>query len=407
MAGPIGGSLRNLKGYAITQAPPTGNVRNVKGYAITVATPALPTVTDATALYPLINAQTRGGPTWSASNSTLGTPTADATVPGYNTKIRLTPAGSSGYGGYVDLWYHRRSIDDLAPTPKALAAIPSNTTVRALLADVNSKYGWSLQATDVVDDPVAAGSAYFAITAASTSLVFRPGSVTTVGNVQPLANLTTNLPGFHDVNGNGPKNGNMVSILNFDGAEGATTFTDEILPSRVWTRGGSAVITQTEKKFGLGSLSVPTGADYLSNPGTDFQFTGDFTIACWLKPRFTGVNQAIWAKGSNFLLQWYANAYYIRCGGASYVIQGVTGVSDTNWHHMAFVRKGTTLYLFHDGNLVGTASYSGQFGNDSSLFNWGAWDGGLNFQGYLDGCLLAKEALWSANFTPPTTPPSA
>ena len=82
---------------------------------------------------------------------------------------------------------------------------------------------------------------------------------------------------------------------------------------------------------------------------------------------------------------------------------GATTVTHNTWHHVAFVRDGTTLRLFLDGVSQGTASFTGAIDTISETLSIGFDNAGSRyFNGNIDEVRITKGvARYTANFTPP------
>lgn len=101
------------------------------------------------------------------------------------------------------------------------------------------------------------------------------------------------------------------------------------------------------------------------------------------------------------------NAYYTGAGSV---------LSDTGWHHIAFVRNGITFYLFLDGTSVGTSIASnpsatetmGTIVTNNLCIGKTATSDSRYFKGKIDEVeLINGTALWTSNFTPPTSASSS
>jgi hypothetical protein len=82
------------------------------------------------------------------------------------------------------------------------------------------------------------------------------------------------------------------------------------------------------------------------------------------------------------------------------------------WQHIAMVKSGTTAYAFINGALIGTATVPSATAYGSHDLFIGAWDGmgerGIQkLNGYIAGLRIAKTAVYTSAFIPPTTPPTA
>ena len=169
--------------------------------------------------------------------------------------------------------------------------------------------------------------------------------------------------------------------------------------------------------------------DYLTVPSNAaFQLgSGDFTIECWVY-----IN-AVGASGTWFAGPWGVSggtnrswdfAYYPAGGGIVFgystngtngtLITGNTTLSLNTWYHVAAVRSGDTLTIYQNGILLGSASMAGITINPGTNSLWVGANpedsGGSSFalNGYISNLRVVKgTALYTANFTPPTTPLTA
>ena len=205
-------------------------------------------------------------------------------------------------------------------------------------------------------------------------------------------------------------------LLNFDGANGSTTFTDDSGWGHAVTANGDAEISTAQSKFGGSSAAFDGTGDYLTLNGSNtFAFgTGDFTIEFWAYFNALGAQFVLYdsrAGGvTNFTPVVYKTtgdvlAFYVN---GSDVITGTTSVTSGEWHHIAAARSSGTTKLFLNGSQEG-ASYS-----DSSNYVVNASRPmiGANgnsdppvhlLNGYIDSLRITKgQALYTSAFTPPT-----
>lgn len=407
-ASDVGLTLRNIQGYAFETVPPGMILRNVHGYAFERAPLPLPlNVTGDLALYQLINDNVKPGigVTWSASNSTLGTPATDSTYGTTNTRISITAGSNSGYGGSVNLFYTRRPITDAITGSVSLGTIASDTTVVAMLPTINSKYGLNLTAQDVVDGVVKAGATFVTITIASGSWVFLPGSVVAAGQVQSLATATpvVDLLGFDNAAGVGPQPFTK-SLLHFDG-----NFTDA--SGKVWTSNGGIVTSTGSAKFGSASLlDNGTTGRYLSTPdAVDLHLTSDFTVEFFLNPSVVSNSQVLVMKGT---MSPNSGARINLSGGAIYAYDDSVGnqitggtISVGSYYHIALVKHNGTTTLYVGGNPVASSTSFGSFGNTNGALVIGAApDGSYPMSAYLDEFRISAEARYIGTFTSPAAP---
>ena len=205
------------------------------------------------------------------------------------------------------------------------------------------------------------------------------------------------------------------SLLHFNGADGGTTFTDEI--GKTWTRVGSAVTKTAWKKFGTASGYFSGGNDRIYTPDhADFAFgTGNFTIDLWIKTTQTTEGHIVYQGNDSETAA--TVAFWIRMSGGKvsfvpdyrnspyHVIESQANVNDGNPHHVAVVRYGDTFTLYVDGtsqNSVTLADFDmTDSSNNLSVGKMGpTW---YAYIGYVDELRISKGiARWTSNFTPPS-----
>ena len=219
-------------------------------------------------------------------------------------------------------------------------------------------------------------------------------------------------------------------ILNMDGADGSTSFSDESSKSHTVTATGSAAVSITESKFGGGSLRLDGSSDYLDIPShVSFDFgSSDFTIEVWVRgdnsisqyyPTFIGSNSGGgFATGASFhrfdatasvgghnLSQkfWFG----LSGVGDPFLISSNTFAKDT-WHHYALCRTGNDWLMFINGVLEASGSSAASFNmgiqNGVRIGNTGWAPANENFKGYLDDLRVTKGvARYTSAFSVPTS----
>jgi hypothetical protein len=167
----------------------------------------------------------------------------------------------------------------------------------------------------------------------------------------------------------------------------------------------------------LGSAFFDGSGDYVAiadnvalRPGTS-----DFTIEFWAYHNSVSGTQVYVGKGGlsaggSWLVEKGTNQGWGFQVNASSTIQTSTiaGSYVGFWFHIAVTRSGSTLRFFLDGTLMDTRTVSTdlaitsevQIGNQST-YGWA-------FNGWMSNLRIVKgTALYTANFTPPTTPLTA
>ncbi len=176
----------------------------------------------------------------------------------------------------------------------------------------------------------------------------------------------------------------------------------------------------TEWETGIGTINRPASSYYFSNnssilvPGNSaFDFgAGNFTIECWIYPEslVTPSTQLIVDAWNNsptrFLLRINSGILqFFQFPGISQNIN-YTLPAANQWYHVAAVRNGTTTNLYVDGVSRGTPVTPGANSITSSTASWSISRVSAEFfQGYISNVRIVKgTALYTAGFTPPTSP---
>jgi hypothetical protein len=176
----------------------------------------------------------------------------------------------------------------------------------------------------------------------------------------------------------------------------------------------------TEWETGIGTINRPASSYYFSNnssilvPGNSaFDFgAGNFTIECWIYPEslVTPSTQLIVDAWNNsptrFLLRINSGILqFFQFPGISQNIN-YTLPAANQWYHVAAVRNGTTTNLYVDGVSRGTPVTPGANSITSSTASWSINRVSAEFfQGYISNVRIVKgTALYTAGFTPPTSP---
>ena len=203
-------------------------------------------------------------------------------------------------------------------------------------------------------------------------------------------------------------------LLNFEGANGSTTFTDESPSAHPITIGAdSPVITTTEKPFGSSSLSL-NGSSYLQTDlSSDFNLTGKqvFTLEFFmLAPSFqcaksplsmrnAGVYCPIEVRGDGTL---FVGNAAINSWASTSLSSGVA-LTPNAWHHVRIVGDGNTLKVYINGvNNNGGMAHPNWVSSNQKIYIGRGGDG--FFTGNIKGVRLRYEVLNTGNFTPPTAP---
>jgi hypothetical protein len=213
---------------------------------------------------------------------------------------------------------------------------------------------------------------------------------------------------------------NAATII--DGSSNSFTLTNNgntVVPSSSFTPFSSSLIVPTNY-----SVAFNGSNQYLSLPNTSALDLGsnNFTMEAWVYPASVSGNKNIfYINGNNS--SYSAICLYVQdsqfaflanqTGGYPWTLQiGAVGptISSNTWYHVAATRSGNSFYVFVNGTLVSGAPYT----LSGALFN-----GTTNIIGYQptvasyfsgsisNARIINGTALYTASFTPPTTPISA
>jgi hypothetical protein len=149
--------------------------------------------------------------------------------------------------------------------------------------------------------------------------------------------------------------------------------------------------------------------------GTTTTLSGDYTVEAWINLNNLAASQPLLCIGDDYNL---GIGFFINSSGkitiygnnaTIYTSTGATVVVGA-WTHIAIVRNGTTITGYINGVAQSTstnsAQYSGTFTQvGREVYNTGT---GVAYNGYISNLRLVKgTAVYTANFTPSTTPLTA
>jgi hypothetical protein len=211
---------------------------------------------------------------------------------------------------------------------------------------------------------------------------------------------------------------NVSLLLNCDGANNSTVFTDDSsLHKTIVTNGDAKIVTDVATPFGdyTGVAKFDGTGDYLNIAGsTDYSMdAGDFTMECWVnlityKPSGHFITISPDGNSEIRLQQNASNALEFRIyhsSGYQVTLSGSTALSLNTWHHICATRYGNVHKIFLNGVVEATATVSHTIPS-------GSWRAAIadvfaNSDSYRPNCYLYDAritkgiARYTANFSLP------
>lgn len=226
--------------------------------------------------------------------------------------------------------------------------------------------------------------------------------------------------------GGDPHFASVVLLVGFDGADGATSSTDESPSGHALTFTGDAQLDTAEKKFGASSLLVDGTGDEVSAPdGSAWQFPGEFTMECFFRTALTssssqGIIVKFGSSGSRsfeLAVTRGASSQTVRFrwsnDGATIdhnLASGNLGIALNTWYHVAVDRdSGGTMRLYFEGAMVASKSgATGENHNTSDSLGIGRnANGGVRLNGHIDELRITKGVARYASDAGFTVPAAA
>ena len=208
---------------------------------------------------------------------------------------------------------------------------------------------------------------------------------------------------------------NMANQANFT-YTGTGGFTSPMSVTRTFTSGNTAPINGSALFSNANYLQLPTNS--VNQFGTN-----NFTIECWvyLNSAVTAANRLIWY---NYTPTFTTNSIFfgghVSYGGritfwaynanaAAPLLQDPTVLTSGVWTHLAVVRDGSNFTLYRNGVSVSTATSTASIVDNSYTFGgYIGTSGTTSINGYLSNFRIVNGvAVYTGNFTPPTSPLTA
>jgi hypothetical protein len=235
------------------------------------------------------------------------------------------------------------------------------------------------------------------------------------------------LPVVFDTGGGGgasdPSFANVELLLGFNGADAATTTTDEGPDARAVTFLNGAQIDTAQFKFGSSSLLLDGVDDIVTVPdSTDWDFAGQFTIECWFRvPTVSGGTRTLVAKrgAASTNISWDMTATLGATSGIGleFSTDGISAVHNVSaaavgllaantWYHLAVDRDASNkIRVYLDGVMRASkvAASGTAFNGTNALSIGGRANAGQPWPGWIDEVRIKSTAQYASDggFTPP------
>jgi hypothetical protein len=217
------------------------------------------------------------------------------------------------------------------------------------------------------------------------------------------------------------ENNNNGILLHFNGKNNSTETIDET--GKSWVMKYGAQLSTTEKKFGVSSVYLNGDASQLyTYDNVDLAFySRDFTIHWWEYKTaitqgylFLKFTSRLGTQRKQILItplysdEFLHNEIFLSSDGINYDIangEDLGPIELNKWIHYAIIRNGNSFYTFRNGILISTWTSTQQIftqnESNNAIFIGG---GGGGYTGYIEEFqLIIGTALWTSNFTPPTS----
>jgi len=174
---------------------------------------------------------------------------------------------------------------------------------------------------------------------------------------------------------------------------------------------GSPTISTAQSKFGAGSLLVSNG-NFLriaSTPTLDLSGNVPFTFECWVNRLsdlggFSGDGVLSMRTAAVYCPIVIKTAYtYIGTSALNgWIFVVGTGVALGVWTHYALVGDGTNIKVYTNGVLQNTFEHQ-SWASANNFLNIG-YDTNSSSNAYINDVRVSSGAVYTANFTPPSSP---
>ena len=213
---------------------------------------------------------------------------------------------------------------------------------------------------------------------------------------------------------------NTKLLISSNTTNGSTTFTDSSVggSTHTITATGDVNHSTAQQKFGTSSIYFDGTGDYLrlSDPGWNWE--SSWTVDFWIRFSSLSGTRTIWSQNSNtgggsgkirsYIHNSGNNLLLNHWGSSNESIEATgLGLSTNTWYHFEYVQSGSSnFYLFVDGNLEASGTWSSTSCNPSHYFEIGRedYESGNYINAYIDEFRVSVgTARHTASFTTSTS----
>lgn len=203
----------------------------------------------------------------------------------------------------------------------------------------------------------------------------------------------------------------VILLLQMDGSNGSTTFTDTSSYNRTVTPFGTAAISTNQSVFGSSSALFNGNGAYLTSPASsDWNLSDNnvnVTIEFFMYKTADKQCTLVSADGGAWRVKNEASGTVSLQGPSNQSRETTTTYPLNTWLHVAVVRLGG-IFTIYVGGVAGVSGTLTPQNTNSAVLYIGrnplagnTWD----YPGYLDSLRITKGvARYSSNFTPPALP---
>lgn len=222
----------------------------------------------------------------------------------------------------------------------------------------------------------------------------------------------------------------VAFLVNFNGSDTATTYSDESHWSHLHTMtfNGNAQIDTAQYKFGSSSLYLDGTADFVLvgasrsagaiPAGYELHFNDGDTIEAWIRLEATSRNSSIMSarSASDTEKQWTFRVnssdklnFFAYSPGDFITVIGTTSLTTGQWYHVAVTRDGDTYEIFLDGVSEGSDTLVADLHDDvvdSVRIGRDPANTSNDFQGWIDSIRWTKRVIRDVSTVPTSAFPT-